>query len=210
MRDRLNIGDRLRKLLLDNPQGMTVKDLADADGSPQDTIIAALYRNYGFYVGGWEKVNSIHLRAVWMVVRVPDRAPKPTGYDDVTDKEAEMQRKRIEYRRRQAEERERLQAVRAKLKAERDEQRRLDAIARFNAKVERETVRMQERMERERRRAEIKAEKAAKAAKVAEEARAAKQAEMLAKAVEDAKPASCVPHLTRWQPVPPWPKGVRV
>lgn len=188
MRGKLNIGDRLRKLLLDNPQGMTVKDLADADGSPQDTIIAALYRNYGFYVGDWEKINSYHMHAVWMVVRVPDRAPKPTGFEDVTEKQAEMQRKRIEYRRRKNSEREKLQAARAKLKAEREEQRRLDAIAKFNAKVERETVRMQERIERERRRAEIAAEKATK------------------KQAAKAEPVH-VPEKTFWQPVKPWPSA---
>lgn len=116
MTPRLNIGERLRNLLLDNPQGMTVYDLADADGSPHDTVISALYRGYGFYVGGWEKVNTSHLRAIWMVVRVPDRAPKPAGFEQIDEKEAALQRKRIELRRRKVEEREKLQAIRKKLK----------------------------------------------------------------------------------------------
>ena len=191
MIERMNIGARLRKILLEHPEGMTVADLSKLDGSPQDTITAALYRGYGFYVGDWEKVNSVHLRAVWMVVRVPERAPKPTGYDDISEQESERQRKRIEYRRRQEEERERLKIVRARLKRQRDEERQREVIAKFQAKIEREAVRQQERMERQRRREEIAAEKKAKAEK------------RLAKAEE--KPY--VPQLTRWVTPQPWQTG---
>ena len=177
----LNIGDRLRKILLDNPQGMTIVELSKADGSPQDAIISALYRGYGFYIGGWSKFNSVHLRAVWMVVRVPERAPKPAGYDDVTEKEAELQRKRIEYRRRQLADRDKLDAIRKKLRQQRDEERERHAEVQAAIKAERKAVREQERIQREQRRAQIAAEKAAK------------------------KEKAYVPEKTFWQPVKPWP-----
>lgn len=183
----VNIGDRLRKILLDNPEGMTIAQLSKIDGSPQDVIMGALRRGYGFYVGGWTKLHGVHWRAVWMVVRVPDRAPKPVDAQDADQIEAEKQRKAIEYKRRQLAERERLKAVRAKLKKQRDEERQRDAEAKFKAKVERETVRMQERMAREQRRAEREAKKQKPAPREPE----------------------YVPEKTVWQPVKPWSEGAR-
>lgn len=179
----VNIGNRLRKILLDNPEGLTIAELSKLDGSPQDVIMGALHRGYGFYIGGWTKMNGVHWRAVWMVVRVPDRAPKPADAEDVDKIEAEKQRKRIERTRREAEERERLKAARAKLKRQRDEERERHAKEQAEIKAQRKAVREQERIERERRRAEKAAKKQPPAP----------------------REPSHVPEKTFWQPVKPWP-----
>lgn len=183
----LNIGARLRKILLEHPEGMTIAQLSKIDGSPQDTITGALNRGYGFYVGGWTKLHGVHWRAVWMVVRVPDRAPKPVDAQDADQIEAEKQRKAIEYKRRQLAERERLKAIRAKLKRQRDEERERHANEQAKIKAERKAVREQERLAREQRRAEREAKKQKPAPREPE----------------------YVPEKTFWQPVKPWSEGAR-
>ena len=193
-----NLGDRLRKLLLDNIVGMTVKQMSDADGTAQDTVMAALYRNYGFYICGWHKVRANQYVAIWNCVRVPEKAAKPRGeFEEVDNYEAMMARKRADYRKRKVEERAKQNAIRLKLHAERVAQREREQIAARAARAEREAFRAQERIERAERRAKIAAERAA-----------GKKAEKII--IESApRDPSYVPQLTRWVPVAPWPEGER-
>lgn len=193
-----NIGDRLRKLLLDGVGGMTVKQLSEADGTPQETVMSALYRNYGFYIGDWEKVRQGQYVAVWNCVRVPDKAKKPRGaFEQVDDYQAMMARKRDEYKKRKVEEREKQNAIRLKLHAERVAQREKEQLAVRAARAEREAIRAQERIDRAERRAKLAADRLEK-----------KKAEKIIIESAPREPAY-TPQLTRWQPVAPWPQGAR-
>lgn len=89
------IGVRLRELLLANPQGMSVRELSKADGEPQDIIVAALGRNYGFYIAEYQKVTTSTYRSIWRVIAVPPNAPMPVENAECCDtQEALKQRKK--------------------------------------------------------------------------------------------------------------------
>lgn len=176
-----NIGVRLRELLLANPDGMTVRELSKIDGTPQDVIMGALERNYGFYVGGWEKAVAGKYRAVWRCVPVPASAPKPMEYSECYDKEEARIQRQIEGRK----------EINAQLVAQRRK-----------ARLELKAQLAQEKLEAKQRKAEAKA--------LREQAKAEERAERLKrKHAMPAGGAGYVPQLTRWAPVQPWPEGAR-
>jgi hypothetical protein len=131
----LPLGERLRKLLLANPLGMTVSQMSVADGTPMDTIIGALYRNYGFYIGGWQKADTGKYRAIWCLVRVPNDAPRPSHAEVVSDQEdAIKQRKSEDRKRRQQEARDLARRVRAEFKAKREADKAAEKIRKAEAR----------------------------------------------------------------------------
>lgn len=133
----LNIGKRLRKLLLDTPDGMTVRELSKADGAPMDVIISALERNYGFYIGDWQKAVAGKYRAVWRCIPVPASAPKPMEYAACFDTEESInQRKQADYKAMQAHNREVQERVRKQFQAKRAAERLEEKARKAEAKAE--------------------------------------------------------------------------
>lgn len=172
------LGERLRLLLLANPMGLTVPQMSAADGTPMDTIMGALYRNYGFYIGGWQKADTGKYRAIWCVVRVPADMPRPVEYAACIDtQDAIKQRKKADYKKRQQEARELRAKVRAEFKAKREADKAAEKIRKAEARE------LRKRME-----AEAKAERKAKA-----------PAMVWTPPAEDDKTIK-----TRWVTPPPW------
>jgi hypothetical protein len=190
------LGDRLRDLLLTNPLGMTVYEMSSADGTPMDTIIGALYRNYGFYIGGWQRADTGKYRALWCVVRVPMDAPRPTHAEVIRDtQEAIKQRKLAEYKKSQQKALEMRKKASEQLKAIRAIEKLEAAKRKAESKALREKAKAEERAERAERKAAAKREAMAKAAMVAWQP-----------PIEDDDPTII---RTRWVKVQPWPQGVR-
>ncbi len=180
------LGDRLRKLLLDNPLGMTVQQMSKADGTPMDTIIGALYRNYGFYIGGWQKADTGKYRALWCMVRVPMDAPRPTHAEVVHDtQEAARQRKLAEFKVRQHEVRELRKKANEQLKAQREVEKLAAKQRKAEAKLLRQKMKEEERAARK-----------VKAAVVAWQP-----------PIEDDGDTTTI--RTRWVTPPPWMQGAR-
>lgn len=180
MTNPLNIGKRLRNLLL-TTQGMTVRELSKADGTPMDTIMAALERNYGFYVGGWEKAVAGKYRAKWYCVPVPQSAPKPMEYATCFDTEESIsQRKQADYKAMQARNRE------------------VQARARKQYQAKREAEKLADKA----RKAELRAARL----KAKEDARAARAAKKLG---APAGGDNYVPQKTVWVTPPPWAQGAK-
>ena len=80
MRTRNTISEVVRKVLLENPKGLTVRELSKAAGYTQDKVIACLQRNYGFYISQYIPNPSgyLNLSSVWCCVPVPANPPKPS------------------------------------------------------------------------------------------------------------------------------------
>lgn len=179
------LGDRLRKMLLINISGMTIKQMSDADGTPQESILSAMYRNYGFYICGWSKVRPHQYVAIWNCVRVPANSPKPKGtFEQVDVIEALKAREREERKKRRAEERAHEQEANRKLRAQLAAQREHDKEIVRKAKEERKALRIQEQLSREVK--QIKVKHKVKLEKV------------------QLQPVLYVPQRTHWIPVQPW------
>lgn len=184
VKDAARLGDRLRKLLLDNPLGLTVTQMSKLDGTPMDTIIGALYRNYGFYIGGWQKADAGKYRALWCVVRVPMDAPRPTHADVIRDEaEAIKQRKLTDFKKRQHEVREMRKKAREEFKAQREAEKILERARKAEAKE------LRKRME-----AEAKAQRKAQTSTV-----------VWHEPIDDDNTTI----RTRWVTPPPWAQGAR-
>ena len=178
-----NIGIRLRNLLLANPDGMTTRDLSKIDGTPQDIVMSALERNYGFYVGGWEKAAAGKYRAVWKCVVVPASAPKPMEYAECYDKEeASIQRQRENYK-----------EINAQL-----------IVERRKARIELKAQREREKVEAKQRKAESKALREQAKAEERAEAVRKKELKRISQHMEPAAPAGYKPAKTVWVTPPPW------
>lgn len=80
VRVRHTISEVLRKVLLENPKGLTVRELSKTAGYTQDNVIACLQRNYGFYISEYIPNPSgyLNLSSVWCCVPVPANPPKPS------------------------------------------------------------------------------------------------------------------------------------
>jgi len=178
-----NIGIRLRNLLLANPDGMTTRDISKIDGTPQDIVMSALERNYGFYVGDWEKVSAGKYRAVWRCVSVPASAEKPMEYAECYDKEeARIQRQIV---------------GRKEINAQLVAQRRKARIE-LKAKLEREKIEAKQRKaEAKALREQVKAEERAEAARK-------KKLKGIEQSLQPAAPEGYRPAKTVWVTPPPW------
>lgn len=129
----LPLGDRLRKLLTVHQFGMTLPELAEADGTPQDLVLSALYRNYGFYIGSWQKMLNGKYRAVWCVVRIPMDAPRPKDAKPLCDfQESIRQKKKQELKKRREKER----ALRAKVREAEKVKRQAEKLAEKERKAQ--------------------------------------------------------------------------
>ena len=143
------LGERLRLLLLANPMGLTVPQMSAADGTPMDTIMGALYRNYGFYIGGWQKADTGKYRAIWCVVRVPMDAQRPSHAEVISDQEeAAKQRKSEDRKRRQQEARDLAKRVRAEFKAKRELEKAAEKIRKAEARELRRRMKAEAKAER--------------------------------------------------------------
>lgn len=86
----------IRKLLLDNPDGLTLRQLSKATGITIESCMNSLRRSYGCYVSHWQESSPEHkiLCQVWKCVPVPADAPKP----NVKKTPEEMKQYQAEYR----------------------------------------------------------------------------------------------------------------
>jgi hypothetical protein len=114
MRTRNIISEVVRKVLLENPKGMTVRELAKTAGYTQDKVIACLQRNYGFYISEYIPNPSgyLNLSSVWCCVPVPANPPKPPLGSLIVD-EIRADEERRKLAKREQKQRERLLQKRA-------------------------------------------------------------------------------------------------
>ena len=94
------IGEKVRDVLLANPQGLTVRELSKLLGSPMDLVLACLRRTYGCYIREFvpAKSGARTYNAVWCCVAVPANPIKPAKFEDdlvVDDKQAEQEKRDI-------------------------------------------------------------------------------------------------------------------
>ena len=98
------IGERVRDVLLANPQGLVVRDISKLVDSPMDLVIACLRRTYGCYIVNFLPVKSgaRQYNALWCCVTVPANATKPkysTHPVKVVDDEMALAQKKRDARR---------------------------------------------------------------------------------------------------------------
>ena len=67
----------IRELLLQNPDGLMVSEVAKALGVKNDSIKVALRSMVDTYVDRWVKLRGSPMAAVWCAVEVPPNCPKP-------------------------------------------------------------------------------------------------------------------------------------
>jgi len=67
----------IRELLLQNPDGLMVSEVAKALGVKNDSIKVALRAMVDTYVDRWVKLRGSPMAAVWCAVEVPPNCPKP-------------------------------------------------------------------------------------------------------------------------------------
>ena len=135
MRVRDTISEALRKALLENPKGLTVRELSKVAGYTQDKVIACLRRNYGFYISQYipHPVGYLNVVAVWCCVPVPTNPPKPPIGSLVVD-EIRADEERRKLAKKEQKQRERLlqkranEKIRAAAKAEKERLKQLKAI----------------------------------------------------------------------------------
>jgi hypothetical protein len=69
----------IRRLLIDNPDGLTLRQISKVTGITIESCINSLKRCYGCYVSHWQEASPERkiLCQVWKCVSVPKDAPKP-------------------------------------------------------------------------------------------------------------------------------------
>lgn len=85
LKSRATVGNRLRSLLLDHPDGLTIDQMSRMTGHPYENVSPVLQHTYGCYISHWiDHPKLYHLEvAVWKCVKVPVNAvakikkPKP-------------------------------------------------------------------------------------------------------------------------------------
>ena len=77
----------IRELLLQNPDGLMVSEIAKALGVKNDSIKVALRSMVDTYVDRWVKLRSAPMAAVWCAVEVPANCPKPDDSRSKSKKE---------------------------------------------------------------------------------------------------------------------------
>lgn len=116
------IGERVRDVLLANPQGLTVREISKLVDSPMDLVLACLRRTYGCYIANFvpAKSGARTFNAIWCCVVVPANAVKPAKFEGVVkvvdDEMALAQRRRNAQRAAAKKYREKQKLVNAKLK----------------------------------------------------------------------------------------------
>jgi len=70
------VGVRLRSLLLDHPDGLTIDQMSRMIKHPYDCVAPVLHRTYGCYIAEWrDHPDHYHLQVpVWKCVTVPVNA----------------------------------------------------------------------------------------------------------------------------------------
>lgn len=135
-------GSILRKLLLANPEGMTVREMSKSYGIPQDVVSAALGRNYGFYVADWVlRDDHTDYVSLWRCVPVPESPPRKRLPNP--DRQFSY---RAKYRNAQLDRE--LEASRLKYEAERKRIREEKAAQKEAKRMEREAAKAQRAAER--------------------------------------------------------------
>jgi len=135
MRVRNTISEALRKVLLENPKGMTVRELAKTAGYTQDKVIACLQRNYGFYISEYisHPMGYLNVVSLWCCVAVPANPPKPPLGSLIMD-EIRADEERRKLAKREQKQRERLlqkranEKIKAAAKAEKERLKKLKAV----------------------------------------------------------------------------------
>lgn len=86
----------IRKLLIDNPDGLTLRQISKVTGITIESCINSLKRCYGCYVSHWQEASPERkiLCQVWKCVSVPQDAPKPR----IKKTPEEMRQYQAEYR----------------------------------------------------------------------------------------------------------------
>ena len=86
----------IRRLLIDNPDGLTLRQISKVTGITIESCINSLKRCYGCYVSHWQEASPERkiLCQVWKCVSVPKDAPKPR----IKKTPEEMRQYQAEYR----------------------------------------------------------------------------------------------------------------
>ena len=69
---------RLRDLLIANPEGMTVHDLREHMHTTTQNVRQALSKTWGCYVAEYRKNTNGPATAIWKCVTVPESAQRPS------------------------------------------------------------------------------------------------------------------------------------
>lgn len=69
----------IRAVLLRNPDGLTVPDLADRTGLEEDSVRRALPKMADCYIDRWVGPNRGQYAAVWVAVPIPENCPPPVS-----------------------------------------------------------------------------------------------------------------------------------
>ena len=67
----------IRAVLLRNPDGLTVPDLADRTSLDEDSVRRGLIKMADCYIDRWIGPNRGQYAAVWVAVPIPDNCPPP-------------------------------------------------------------------------------------------------------------------------------------
>lgn len=116
------IGEKVREILLANPQGLTVREISKILDTTMDLVIACLRRTYGCYIANFVPVRSgaRQYNAVWCCVAVPANAIKPAEFEGavvVDDKQADAEKLAIARRAAAKKQRAKQKLANAKIKA---------------------------------------------------------------------------------------------
>ena len=68
----------IRQLLLEHPDGLTIKTIAERVGREGDTVRKLLSNMPDAYIDRWDGPTRGQYAAVWCVVVPPDNCPHPT------------------------------------------------------------------------------------------------------------------------------------
>lgn len=71
---------KMRKLLREEPDGMTLKELCGMLQAPYDSLYDAIYKMPDAYIDRWTEANQyVNSESIWCVVIPPAHCPRPNS-----------------------------------------------------------------------------------------------------------------------------------
>ena len=67
----------IRELLIDNDDGLTIRQISEQLGVDHRSVRKSIQNAYGIYIDRWTQCKGSPLTAVYMCVHVPANTPKP-------------------------------------------------------------------------------------------------------------------------------------
>lgn len=74
---RLSRQTKIRELLLQAEDGLTLKQLEQMLQAPKNSLKRTMPNVWGTYIDRWEPAKRGQFASVWMCVNVPDNIPNP-------------------------------------------------------------------------------------------------------------------------------------